>query len=106
MPNQGRLGDLGSCPADGHGSVCCSHGVIGPAVAGSGNVQVNGRAALRTTDPGVHAACCGPNVWVATGCSGTVLINGLGAHRLGDLTVHCGGVGVLVTGSDNVVVGG
>ncbi|MBR58661.1 MAG: hypothetical protein CMH54_11665 [Myxococcales bacterium] len=105
MPGQGRLGDSAHCPADGHGCLACTHSVIGPAVSGSPDVEVNGMAALRTGDPGVHGSCCGPNKWVATGCSGTVFINGLGAHRMGDLTTHCGGKGVLVVASEDVIVG-
>jgi uncharacterized Zn-binding protein involved in type VI secretion len=38
--------------------------------------------------------------------SKTVFINGMGAHRMGDMTKHCGGVGQLITGSPNVLVGG
>jgi uncharacterized Zn-binding protein involved in type VI secretion len=35
----------------------------------------------------------------------TVLINNKGAHRMGDMTKHCGGVGKLITGSTDVLVG-
>jgi hypothetical protein len=68
-------------------------------------VFVNGRAALRVGDPGVHAACCGPNTWKAAKGSATVFVNGKAFHRLGDMTTHCGGVGKLVEGSPNVIVG-
>jgi hypothetical protein len=56
-------------------------------------------------DPGIHAACCGPNTWTATQGSLTVFINGKGAHRMGDQNRHCGGMGQLVEGSPNVIVG-
>ncbi|MFO0657654.1 MAG: PAAR domain-containing protein [Polyangia bacterium] len=106
MPPQGRLGDKAQVPADGHGCVACVHSCVGPAIAGSPNVNVNSMPALRVKDPGVHAACCGPNTWEAAKGSGTVFINGKAAHRLGDMTRHCGGVGKLIEGSGNVIVGG
>ena len=105
MPAQGRLGDNAHCPSDSHGCPGCAHGVTGPAVAGSPNVNVNGMAALRIGDPGVHSSCCGANKWNASSGSGTVMINGIAAHRLGDATAHCGGRGTLIVGSDNVITG-
>jgi hypothetical protein len=68
-------------------------------------VNVNRRPALRIDDPGIHAACCGTNTWTAKTGSATVFINGKGAHRMGDQTRHCGGMGQLVEGSPNVIVG-
>jgi uncharacterized Zn-binding protein involved in type VI secretion len=68
-------------------------------------VNVNRRPALRVDDPGVHAACCGQNTWVAQAGSATVFINCKAAHRIGDATRHCGGPGQLVEGSPNVIVG-
>lgn len=106
MPAAGRLGDKAQCPADAHGCPGCAHSVIGPAVSGSPDVFVNGRAALRVGDPGVHAACCGPNTWKAAKGSGTVFVNGKPFHRMGDTTTHCGGTGQLIEGSPDVVVGG
>ncbi len=79
---------------------------MGPAIAGSPNVRVNSRAALRVGDPGVHAACCGPNTWEAQQGSGTVRINGKPAHRVGDRVKACGGVGTLIEGSADVRAGG
>ncbi len=38
--------------------------------------------------------------------SATVKANNLGVHRKGDTTQHCGGMGELIEGSDNVVAGG
>lgn len=106
MPGQGRLGDSSHAPVDAHGCPGCPHNVKGPAVTGSADVLVNGRPALRMGDQGIHAACCGPNMWVAVMGSGTVLINGRPAHRKGDLDLHCGGPGKLEEGSDDVIVGG
>lgn len=106
MPPQGRLGDRAFNPADAHGCPGCPHPVIGPAIQGSGDVLTNDRPSLRIGDPGVHAACCGPNTWNAASGSGTVLINGIPAHRLSDTTAHCGGTGKLIEGSENVITGG
>jgi uncharacterized Zn-binding protein involved in type VI secretion len=106
MPPQCRLGHKSQCPADAHGCIGCAHPVIGPVVTGSPNVFVNFLPATRVTDMGVHAACCGPNMWQATAGSTTVLINNLQAHRLGDQDQHCGGVGQMVEGSPDVMTGG
>ncbi len=105
MPGQGRLGDKANVPADAHGCPGCPHPGIGPAINGSPNVNVNSRPALRVDDMGVHAACCGPNMWTAQAGSATVFINGKKAHRMGDATRHCGGNGQLIEGSANVIVG-
>ncbi len=105
MPPQGRLGDRASAPIDAHGCPACPHPTIGPAIAGSPTVMVNKRPALRVGDAGIHAACCGPNTWRAQrGCQ-TVVINAMAAYRLGDASQHCGGIGQLIEGSPNVVVG-
>jgi len=106
MPPQARLGDNAKVPADAHGCPGCPHMCIGPARNGSTDVLVNNRPAVRVTDNGVHAGCCGPNTWVATKGSTTVIINGLKAHRKTDMTTHCGGIGKTIVGSDNVIVGG
>jgi uncharacterized Zn-binding protein involved in type VI secretion len=106
MPGMGRLGDISKAESDVHGCPCCPHPVAGPAVTGSPDVQVNGRPALRVDDVGVHAACCGPNMWKATAGSATVLINGKPAHRLNDADQHCGGVGKLTTASTDVIADG
>jgi uncharacterized Zn-binding protein involved in type VI secretion len=106
MPPQGRVGDLSQVPADAHGCPACPHPCVGPATKGSPTVKVNKMPALRVTDTGVHAACCGPNTWVAQAGSATVFINNLKAHRQGDTDTHCGGVGRLIMGSPNVIVGG
>ena len=105
-PPQSRLGDKSMVPADAHGCPACPHPCVGPAVGGSPDVFVNSRPALRVSDPGVHAACCGPNTWTAKAGSGTVIINGLKAHRLGDADQHCGGMGKMIEGSGDVCTGG
>ena len=107
MPGYGRAyTDVSLAAVDVHGCPACPHpAVVGPAIAGSSDVLINGLPALRVGDQGVHAACCGPNTWTAIQGSGTVLINGKGAHREGDQAKHCGGVGALISGSANVIAG-
>jgi uncharacterized Zn-binding protein involved in type VI secretion len=108
VPKQGRVSDIGEVdsPGDAHGCPGCPHPAKGPAIAGSPNVMVNSLPALRKDDPGLHAACCGPNMWKATAGSGSVFINGKPAHRVDDAQQHCGGKGKLTTGSSNVITGG
>ncbi len=105
MPGAGRLGDKAQVPVDAHGCLACPHTAIGPAISGSPDVMINFRPALRISDKGIHAPCCGPNTWVASQGSATVLINYLGAHRLGDQNQHCGGPGLLIEGSTDVIIG-
>jgi uncharacterized Zn-binding protein involved in type VI secretion len=106
VPPMGRLGDKSQVAADIHGCPACPHPGVGPAIIGSPTVLVNNMPALRVGDMGVHAACCGPNMWTATKGSATVLIDGKPAHRMGDMDQHCGGVGQLIEGSPDVLVGG
>ena len=106
MPPQSRVGDNAFNPADAHGCLVCPHPVTGPGTAGSTDVMVNGMQAMRVGDSGVHSMCCGPNKWNVAAGSGTVFINDIPAARLGDQTAHCGGVGNLIAGSGNVIVGG
>ncbi|MBA3542152.1 MAG: hypothetical protein H0T79_21235, partial [Deltaproteobacteria bacterium] len=102
---QGRLGDKAQVPADAHGCVACPHPTLGPAIAGSPDVLCNNLPALRVDDPGLHAACCGPNTWKALTGSATVFINNKKSHRMLDQTRHCGGMGKLIEGSPNVIIG-
>jgi uncharacterized Zn-binding protein involved in type VI secretion len=104
--DQSRITDIGEVSADAHGCPACPHSCKGPIIQGSPNVMVNGLPASRKGDMGVHAACCGPNIWFAKGCSGTVKINGLGAHRKDDSQTHCGGTGQMTSGSGDVSTGG
>ena len=106
MPGQGRLGDKAQVQQDAHGCPGCPHPGVGPAIAGSTDVFVNGRPALRVDDVGVHAVCCGTNMWQAQQGSATVFINGKAAFRQNDPSRHCGGSGKLIEGSDDVIVGG
>jgi uncharacterized Zn-binding protein involved in type VI secretion len=106
MPEAGRLGDMSEVKMDAHGCPACPHSAQGPAIFGSPDVLINGRPALRVDDMGVHLACCGPNMWVARQGSATVLINNKAAHRKGDQDMHCGGMGQLTQGSDDVIIGG
>jgi uncharacterized Zn-binding protein involved in type VI secretion len=106
MAAQGRLGDKASAPLCAHGCPACPHPTLGPAIAGSPNVRVNGQPALRVDDTGIHGTCCGPNQWRAMAGSATVFLNGKAAHRVGDGSQHCGGRGQLLEGSPNVSVGG
>lgn len=106
MPGQGRLGDKAQTQKDAHQCPGCPHPGVGPAIAGSPNVLVNGRPALRQDDVGIHAVCCGANMWSAAAGSQTVFINGKPAHRKDDQTRHCGGSGKLIEGSTDVIVGG
>ena len=105
-PAQCRLGDKSQVPSDGHGCPACPHNCVGPAVAGSPDVFVNSLPAIRVGDPGVHAACCGPNTWTAKDGSSSVFINGQAAHRKDDADTHCGGNGRMIEGSSNVFTGG
>src|SRR5689334_11401305 len=102
MPPQARLADKSTLPACVHGCLGCPHPCDGPAVLGSPNVLVNNRPAIRATDKGVHKPCCMANFWTALKGSATVMINNLPAHRKGDTDTHCGGVGLMAEGSDNV----
>jgi uncharacterized Zn-binding protein involved in type VI secretion len=106
VPPQGRLGDLSQVAADAHGCPACPHPCVGPAIAGSPDVNVNSMPALRVDDTGIHMACCGTNTWTAQAGSSTVFINNKAAHRQGDADKHCGGMGRLIMGSPNVIVGG
>ena len=106
MPGIGRLGDKAQAPLDAHGCPACPHPVVGPAVVGSPTVNVNKLPALRCTDTGIHMACCGLNTWQVFKGAPTVFIDGKRAHRQGDDTKHCGGMGKLIEGSPNVIVGG
>lgn len=106
MPPQGRLGDMSQVPVDSHGCPACPHPCSGPAIGGSPDVFTNNLPSLRVDDPGVHAACCGPNTWTCQQGSATVFINNKAAHRMGDADKHCGGMGKLIGGSSNVITGG
>jgi uncharacterized Zn-binding protein involved in type VI secretion len=73
---------------------------------GSNDVLINGRPAVRVGDKGIHAVCCGPNMWDAVQGSPNVMINGKPAHRVNDTDMHCGGVGKMIEGSTDVLING
>jgi uncharacterized Zn-binding protein involved in type VI secretion len=103
MPGVCRLGDRSKAPVDLHGCPACPHpDVIGPSISASSNVFVSGAPALRIDDLGMHASCCGSNMWKVMGASGKVFVNGSQVVRQGDPTMHCGGVGKMVEASANV----
>lgn len=108
MPSAARQTDISMNPADAHGCLVCPHPVSGPAMTGSPDVLVAGAPQLRGSgmDQGVHAACCGPNMWTTLQGSATVTVNDQPAVRMGDITTHCGGVGSIITGAGNVIIGG
>lgn len=106
MPAAAKVGDNAHCPSDSHGRDCCPHSVTGPATTGSPDVTINGQGALRVGDAGTHSSCCGGNSWECAEGSGTVFINGIPAVRVGDATKHCGGSGVIISGSGDVIIGG
>jgi uncharacterized Zn-binding protein involved in type VI secretion len=106
MPGAARLGDLGKIDSDAHGCPACPHSGTGPAIQGSPNVNINSLPAVRKDDIGMHAVCCGPNMWTANAGSGTVKINGKPAFRKDDATKHCGGSGTMNTASSDVIIGG
>ncbi len=104
MPGAARLGDLAQVYADAHGSLCCPHPAVGPIVMGSPNVNVNGRPAARLDDIGIHAVCCGPNLFKVAKGSSTVYVNGKPIARLNDKTQHCGGSGPIILASNDVLI--
>jgi len=97
------LGDKARVIADTHGCPACPHPCIGPATAGSGDVLINGKPALRMGDTGIHAACCGPNTWECIEASAGVVVNGQPLVRKGDKTLHCGAtLGEMIEASGDV----
>lgn len=99
MPSAARVGDIQS----GHACHCPPTN----AISGSPNVLINGSAAVRVGDsfaPHGCPLCLIPvhPVVLAEGSS-SVLINGSPAGRVDDPT-SCGGI--VITGSDNVLIGG
>jgi uncharacterized Zn-binding protein involved in type VI secretion len=69
-------------------------------------VFINGIPAARVSDKGVHAACCGPNMFEIKMGSSTVYFDGLQAARKGDMTQHCSAFpGEIKVGSPNVDIG-
>ena len=105
MPGACRLGDKANCPLDSHGCTACAHNVTGPVVQGSSDTIINGQAAGRQGDMGIHGICCGPNKYAVKAGAPTVGINKKPAARMGDPTSHCGGSGRIISGSGDVIIG-
>ena len=90
-----------------HGCPACPHPVQGPILQGSVTVFINGLPAARVDDIGVHAACCGPNMYEIKMGSSTVFIDGKAAARKDDMTLHCNiGNGKIIQGSPDVNIEG
>jgi len=103
MPPAVRLSDLALVPGDAHGCPGCAHVCIGPTISGSSNVDINSLSAIRVGDPGIHAACCGPNTYNTDAGSPNVYVNSIKLVRQNDATAHCGGRGSMIMGSPNVL---
>lgn len=93
-------------PACRLGDMCTGHGCFPPrnCVQGSENVLTNNRPQHRQGDAwSVH--CCGFSCHASVLAMGssTVLVNGIPAGRIGD-PVACGSM--VMTGSENVIIGG
>ena len=106
MPAAGRLGDKAQVQGPGcaHGCPACPHPATGPAIIGSPDVWINSKFALRVDDMGMHAVCCGMNMWTAKMGSPNVNINGKKAYRKDDMGQSCGGMTKLIEGSTDVIL--
>ncbi len=95
MPSASRQGDVGA----GHGCFPPSN-----AIAGSGDVFINGQPALRVGDALAAHGCkdCSPHGRAVAAGSASVSINGKPAARIGD-SIDCGGA--MAAGSGNVFIG-
>jgi len=98
-----RVGDYHLCPDDSHKCIGCPHVVTGPATYGAPDVILNGRSILRSNmvDGGIHCCCCGPNTWQTLSGSSDVFVHGIPIVRLGDITKSCGGIGSMITSSED-----
>src|SRR5438105_3144229 len=105
MPAAARLGDPVQCDSCAHGCPACPHPTKGVIVVGSSDVTINGLPAARadSTDLGVHAVCCGANVFQLAKGSPTVYVNNKPLARRTDQTQHCGGTGQITDGSPDVM---
>lgn len=107
MPAAARVSDLSKADPHPHGCPACPHPTVGPIIQGSPTVFINSLPAARLKDPGVHAACCGPNMYKTDKGSGSVYVNSKAACRKDDATKHCSvGSGKIIKGSSNVNIGG
>ena len=110
MPPCARVTDIGKGTPHCHSVHPWSpvpHPNLGPVVSGETTVIVGSQPCARITDPGTHAACCGPNTFKITAGSGSVIVGSLPCARKGDSTLHCSmASGSLITGFPTVIVGG
>ncbi len=105
MPGAVREGDstVGVCSV---GAPCCSHGRSGTCHA-STNVYINNKQAVKVGDAG-DPHCPHGGTFLTTGGSTSVFVNGKAINMIGDPTPCqvCGIAGNIITGSENVIVGG
>jgi len=99
-----RLGDNSQVQQDAHGCPACPHPGIGPIVTGSPDVYINNLNAGRQDDLGVHAICCGGNIYSIAKGSPDVYVNSKPLARMNDKTTHCGGNGTIKVGSPDVMI--
>jgi uncharacterized Zn-binding protein involved in type VI secretion len=104
MPAAARLGDAASVQQDAHGCPACPHPGTGPIVTGSPDVYINNLNAGRQDDLGVHAICCGGNIYTIAKGSPDVYVNSKPLARMNDKTTHCGGNGQIKEGSPDVMI--
>lgn len=101
-----RIGDQ-ITGIDAHGCLICPHTVVGTITSvGSPNVKINNIPVAIVGDKGSHTVCCGVNQFLCTKGSSTVFINNMPVVRTGDSVTLCGGVGTVISGSQNVLIGG
>ena len=93
-----RVSDLSEVAADAHGCPACPHACVGPIITGSGTeVFLHDLPVAAVGDEGVHAACCGPNMYQIETGDERVLINGKPAAWRHSRVRHCGGIGTMTT---------
>ncbi len=106
MPPLSRQWDM-TIGIGSHGLPCCPHTLIGYRASGSGDVEVNDRAASRAlVDIALHTCPhCAINLCMQG--SGNVEVNGYPAHRLTDgVTEFCGWGHTHIASPDVFVNGG
>lgn len=93
-----RMNDLSKIDADAHGCPSCPHTASGPIIKASGTpVVLNGLPVATVGDEGIHAACCGPNMYSIVTGDERVLINGKPAAWRHSRVKHCGGIGYMTS---------
>ncbi len=105
MPEACREGDRTFGICDDHHR-CCPHSRGGKCGAGSPNVMINGRSAMRQGDKG-DCRCAHSGTFELKGGSATVMINGKAAIRIGDTAgcSDCEQAGMTESGSKDVMIG-